>query len=407
MGRFSFSTPSGLSGRQLHLLAGGVLAAIIIVLLGLIAMFGKVDAALPIASINVPSLAEQSTVRADLRSEQIEPKLVQVSSHSGQDISLPGISDLEHVDTPDHGQVTHKPNVASSDIPRSPDGLIPAPLAGLTEPGPGGLLPVIGPAGEKSSAVYARSFKQHPSKPVLSIVVGGLGMMKRTTQAAINDLPSEVTLSFVPYTPELQKWINLARAKGHEVLIELPMEPFGYPDTDPGPYTLLSTASSAENTRRLEWLLSRATGYFGVTNYMGSKLTASENALLPIFRELNSRGLDFLYDGEARRSSLQNVSVKEGLSWTTADRIIDSKQTTAAIDDQLLRLEAQAIQNGSAIGKGFSWPVTIKQLKEWTASLDAKGYQLAPVSAVIQMRAQENEPASNLQTVQKTTPEHH
>ena len=30
-----------------------------------------------------------------------------------------------------------------------------------------------------------------------------------------------------------------AREAGHEVLLEVPMEPFDYPDNDPGPQTLL------------------------------------------------------------------------------------------------------------------------------------------------------------------------
>jgi hypothetical protein len=362
--------------------------------LGAIALFGKVDSALPVASVNVLSLADSSKIQAGLRSDKNNNTPNPIQNSQQEEPQLNGVSDLAlH-------QVSLKPKNSGllvqdrPSIPTSPDALVPVPIAGFFEPGPGGILPIISASGEKPSAVYSRSFELKKNKPVVAIVVGGLGMMKRTTMAAIEELPAEVTLSFVPYTPDLQTWIDLAREQGHEVLLEIPMEPFGYPETDPGPYTLLSSASSAENTRRLEWLLSRTSGYFGVTNYMGSKLTASENALAPIFRNFNRRGLDFLYDGETRRSSLKNVAVKEGLSWSTADRIIDIKQTTTAIDDQLLRLEAMAIQNGSAIGKGFSWPVTIKQLRDWTASLEAKGYQLAPVSAVIKMRNEEVESAS-------------
>ena len=407
MARFSTSVFSGLSAKQIHLIAGSSLAGLIVVVLLSIAIFGKADSAFPTASLDIPSLAEQSVIQAGLRAEQPEAELVAVAHQDDQDVRLPGISDLTQDKSQHTKTLPNKPKPENYDIPRSPDALAAAPLPGLTEAGPGGLLPKLGPKGEKPSLVYARPFEIDISRPVVSIVVGGLGMMQRTTQAAIDELPPEVTLSFVPYTPDLQTWINRARAKGHEVLIELPMEPFGYPETDPGPYTLLSSASSAENTRRLEWLLSRATGYFGVTNYMGSKLTASENAMAPVFRGLNSRGLQFLYDGQTRRSSLKNVATKEGLGWTTADRILDSKQTIAAIDDQLLRLEAQAIQNGSAIGKGFSWPVTIKQLKEWTGSLHAKGYQLAPVSAVIKMRNQDEKAGGKLHTVQNSAPKRH
>lgn len=388
MAGFAIASLSKFSGVNWLKIGVGSLSGIGLLTLLIITFFGKVDSALPIARVNVPSLADSSKVQAGLRSDQNNAAAGLVQANFIDEPQLPGITDVNM------GQISiPKPNVLSTrkqpELPISPNALVATPIAGFFEPGPGGILPIISASGDKPSAVYSKGFELQKNKPIVSIVVGGLGMMKRTTMAAIEELPPEVTLSFVPYTPNLQTWIDLARAHGHEVLLEIPMEPFGYPETDPGPYTLLSSASSAENTRRLEWLLSRTSGYFGVTNYMGSKLTASENALAPVFRNLNRRGLDFLYDGETRRSSLSNVAVKEGLAWSTADRIIDIKQTTTAIDDQLLRLEAMAIQNGSAIGKGFSWPVTIKQLRDWTGSLEAKGYQLAPVSAVIKLRNEE------------------
>ncbi|MDP1340887.1 divergent polysaccharide deacetylase family protein, partial [Klebsiella variicola] len=77
------------------------------------------------------------------------------------------------------------------------------------------------------------------------------------TAHAIETLPPEVTLSFAPYGPRLQEWIDKAREAGHEVLLELPMEPFGYPQNDPGPHTLLTGGNTAENISRLEWLMSR------------------------------------------------------------------------------------------------------------------------------------------------------
>lgn len=390
-----------------HKVVAGSLFGISVISLGAIALFGKVDSALPYASLPVPSLADTVKVQAGLRSHETDNNAYLGSEQITNEPRLAGISDPGHKTEPNNKPTTSKNQPQTPNLPVSAHALAAVPFSEMTEPGPGGLLPRIGPNGETSSNIYARPFELQSGKPVIAIVVGGLGMMKSTTMAAIEGLPPEVTLSFVPYTPELQQWIALARSHGHEVMIELPMEPFGYPETDPGPYTLLSSASSAENTRRLEWLLSRATGYFGVTNYMGSKLTASENAMAGVFRNLNRRGLDFLYDGETRRSSLNNVAIKEGLTWSTADRIVDVKQTIRAIDDQLLRLEAMAIQNGTAIGKGFSWPVTIKQLKGWTASLEAKGYQLAPVSAVIKLRNTENNPQTAPQAIAKVDPKSH
>ena len=72
----------------------------------------------------------------------------------------------------------------------------------------------------------------------IAIVVSGLGISAKATSAALASLPPGVTLGFAPYAGDVQHWVNQARQFGHEVLLEVPMEPFDFPDSDPGPHTL-------------------------------------------------------------------------------------------------------------------------------------------------------------------------
>lgn len=278
------------------------------------------------------------------------------------------------------------PRPAHAAAAGSPDALPRAPIAGLTEPGPGGLLPVIGPDGTRPSRAYARPFHGDPAAPTIAVVVGGMGLNRAVTEAAINDLPPEVALSFAPYTEDLQAWIDRARDAGHEVLIEAPMEPFDYPNNDPGPHTLLADGSAEENGRRLAWLLSRTTGYFGVTNYLGARFSASQDALRLLFSTLEHRGVAFLHDGAGRRSSIEAAANATDIEYAIADRILDEDPTPESIDERLLALEALAIQNGAALGTGFAYPATVEQIAAWAANLDLRGYQLAPPSAVMARR---------------------
>ena len=160
------------------------------------------------------------------------------------------------------------------------------------------------------------------------------------------------------------------------------MEPYDYPNNDTGPYTLLTTANAQENLRRTEWLLSRATGYFGVTNYQGAKFATDTRAITPVFEELQERGLAFIHDGSAPRSAFDTTAQSASLPFAEAARVIDSDPQGAAIDEQLLHLEAIALQRGYALGPGFAFPITIDQLRDWSATLGAKGYMLAPASAL-------------------------
>ncbi|HEX3407807.1 MAG TPA: divergent polysaccharide deacetylase family protein, partial [Caulobacteraceae bacterium] len=107
-------------------------------------------------------------------------------------------------------------------------GLPQAPIAGLFTQGPGGPLPIIGADGRTSAQAYARP-STPDGKPRVALIIGGLGLNAKETRVAISALPPEVTLSFVPYSEGLQGWIDMARAAGHEVLLEAPMEPKDYP----------------------------------------------------------------------------------------------------------------------------------------------------------------------------------
>jgi len=270
-----------------------------------------------------------------------------------------------------------EPGKAAASLSRA-GALPPAPIAGLTAPGPGGLLPIIAADGRASWKAYARPFADD-GRPKIALVIGGLGLNPATAQAAIDQLPPEVTLSFSPYSDNLQALIDRARAAGHEVMVEIPMEPLDYPDNDPGPYTLLSNAAPDDIGHKLDWLMSRATGYFAVTNGFGSKFLSQDKAMAPFVQALRQRGVAFVDDGQA-------ASRGSGLHRASVGPKIDADLDPAAIDNQLLSLEAMALQSGAAIGGGQGYPLTVAQVQKWAVAVRDRGYALAPASALMTLK---------------------
>ncbi len=373
---------TGLSQLALSLAAFGTLS---VAAIGAAMIFGSDDAGGPRVDIALfsdqngppPLLKTRLTNTLD-GEESLEPSLPGVEY---DDNGMPeGLGDGDASITVTEISSNAAPAPAAAPLPK-------APIQGFFERTPAGDLPRIAANGQTPAQAYARPFAGAPGAPRVSIIVGGLGLNQNHTLSAINELPPEVTLSFVPYANDLQTWINRARAAGHEVLLELPMEAYDYPNVDTGPHTLLTSAKPEENVRRLGLLMGKASGYFGVTNYQGAKFATDARAAQPVLKAIKDRGLVFMHDGAAARSVLPQAAQDTGLTFSVADRIVDSEPSADAIDRELLQLEALAIQNGKAVGVGYAYPVTIETFRLWTQGLKAKGYVLAPASSAVGVKA--------------------
>lgn len=255
----------------------------------------------------------------------------------------------------------------------------------LSERGPQGPLPRIAADGRRPSEAYARAFRTPAGSatdmPRVAILIGGLGISQNGTGEAIAKLPGAVTLAFAPYGSDLERVVARARGEGHEVYLQVPMEPFDFPENDPGPQTLLTTLSTDRNMERLHWAMGRFQGYAGLVTYMGGKFTATEAAITPVLREAAKRGLLFVDDGSSARSLVPQVASVLRQPSLRAEIVIDRVPTPAEVDAQLARLEARAREHGFAMGMGSALPVTVERVARWARALEARGILLVPVSA--------------------------
>jgi polysaccharide deacetylase 2 family uncharacterized protein YibQ len=248
-----------------------------------------------------------------------------------------------------------------------------------------GSIPKIAPDGAKPAEVYAQAVKAingKPDAPRIAVIVSGLGIGTSGTAEAFSKLPAPVTFAFAPYSGNVGQLAARARNEGHELLLQVPMEPFDYPDNDPGPQTLLTTLDAAQNVDRLHWLMSRFPGYVGITNYMGARFTASEPSFGPVLRETAKRGLIYVDDGASPRSLAGQIAGANNLPFAKADVVIDAVPTPIEIDRALARLEAEARARGIAVGIAGALPVAIDRIGKWAKAAEARGFTLVPISAV-------------------------
>jgi polysaccharide deacetylase 2 family uncharacterized protein YibQ len=264
----------------------------------------------------------------------------------------------------------------------------PAMMAGidqrLLEKSRYGMIPVVADGLKPLTAYAAEADRAKAAKmPAVAIVVGGLGVGAAKTTDAIMKLPPAVTLAFTPYGSDPAKLAERARAQRHEIWLQIPMEPFDYPDNDPGPQTLLTTLDAEQNLDRLYWHLSRFQGYAGVANFMGARFVVADTVMQPIVREAAKRGLGYLDDGSAPRSVASSLAAGVGMPFAKADLSIDAVPTAVEIDRALAKLEGMAKEHGIAVGVASALPISIERIGAWTRTLESHGVMLVPLTTIM------------------------
>ncbi len=252
----------------------------------------------------------------------------------------------------------------------------------LIENTPAGPLPRIATNGATPMRAYAPA-TVNDGRPRIALVIAGLGISAKATEAALKTLPAGVTLSFAPYEGDVQHWVSRARDAGHEVLLEVPMESYDFPDSDLGPHTLRSGTADDVNTQRLIWAMTRFSGYAGVTNLLGGRFLADPVSLEPMLGYLARRGLFFYDNGASSHSAVPDVASRAGLPYAQGQSTIDTIQTAMEIDHRLAALEESARGNGKAAASGFLYPVTVDRVARWAQGLSARGFVLVPASAIV------------------------
>jgi polysaccharide deacetylase 2 family uncharacterized protein YibQ len=329
--------------------------------------------------------------------------LVTYTSHQGFRRPLPEPPKPQIAETP----TAIPPPVAAHDNKSQPGNIVTAPEGGpkvivvgdptrraqdprtahipepdMLEQSPQGPLPIIAPDGRRPLDIYARPWSGARGARV-AIVIGGLGLSQTGSQQAIQTLPPEVTLAFSPEGNSLLRWMQAARQDGHEVLMQIPLEPYDYPRVNPGRNTLTVDASPAATLENLHRAMGRITNYTGVMNYMGARFTAEPEAMTTVIQDIAKRGLLYLDDGTSARSKAEGISAQQGAPFAAADLLIDASQDRGTILKKLDELERIARAKGTAIATGSAFDVTVEAVTSWANEAKARGIEIVPVSALV------------------------
>lgn len=286
--------------------------------------------------------------------------------------------------------VTHKPETelekkaaSINDTEALAEQMAAAPDPDLVETSSFGMLPIVAKSGRQAWQVYARPFDHQDPRPRIAIVIGDMGMSRVATDSALHRMPANVTLAFDVHGASLEAWLERAHHEGHETLLSIPMEPYDYPRSDPGPYSLLTSLPNSDNIQRLLKFLGKGVGYVGVTTLTGSRFSADKDKISVVLDVLKKRGL-MVFDSQVSRNSVVgDLAEKMRVPVAVNSRIIDRDPTPESIDEALMALEKTARVEGSVVAIASPLPVTLNRLELWAEQLAERGFVLAPLSAVV------------------------
>lgn len=223
------------------------------------------------------------------------------------------------------------------------------------------------------------------SWPVVAIVIDDMGLDRNRTESVLQ-LPGPITVSYLTYAGDLAEQVKVAREAGHEVMAHIPMEPTG--NADPGPGALTTSATADELRARMEAYLNGWSGYVGVNNHMGSKLTSNAASMEVVMSELRSRGLMWLDSRTGSGTVGEIMAESYGVPHVGRDVFLDNEDDEAAIAAQLAKVETVAQQQGYAVAIGHPRDATVAALSKWLETLEGKGIALVPVTEVLRRKSE-------------------
>ncbi|MFN7710733.1 MAG: divergent polysaccharide deacetylase family protein [Holosporales bacterium] len=221
------------------------------------------------------------------------------------------------------------------------------------------------------------------NKVGFALVLTELGQQQAVFDQAVQEFPAQVAFSFLPYGEHLQQKIETSKAKGHEILLTLPLEPIAYPTQDPGPGALLTGLAPEENTKRLDAFLKAVPQASGVTLYMGSRFIFSEPDLRALVNDLEKRKLTLLDTSVSPRSLLRKAKLKWPKNVVGKTFSLDNLETREKIENRLRELEDRLMRDHPVIVFAPADPIMVIVLGEWLKRVTEKGYPLRPLQDMI------------------------
>lgn len=235
------------------------------------------------------------------------------------------------------------------------------PAAYASEPGePGAVAPAAFTLRRRGAEVRLVLFTRGDTRGSLALVIDDVGNAARPVRTLLG-LGVPITYAVLPHTPHGRALADEARAAGAEVILHMPMEPLD-PSAKLGPGALLEAMRDWELRAALIDALAWIGETGGVSNHMGSRLTADRAKMREVMGVLARHGLYFLDSRTTAATVALDAAREAGVRAVERKVFLDDDRSTAAIEAALDAAVARARAGEDVVAIGHPYKETVEVL---------------------------------------------
>ena len=218
----------------------------------------------------------------------------------------------------------------------------------------------------------------------VAIILDDMGYSLEAINQVVR-MNQKITVSILPNTPRAVETAEIAREKGLEVLLHLPMES---DNSGSAQNNVQGIVLSSMGKRRIIQIfsedLSQVPYARGVNNHMGSKITKDKDIMKIILEQVKKNNLFFVDSMTTGASLAYDLALSMGIPAAKRHVFLDGVLTEEYIAIQMEELFHKAKRLGGAIGICHPTEVTLKVLADKLPEMEKYGLELVFASALLQ-----------------------
>jgi uncharacterized protein len=228
------------------------------------------------------------------------------------------------------------------------------------------------------------NFREVPQILRAAIIIDDLGQDLGAAKRLL-ELPYPLTFSVLPGLEYSARTAEAAFAKGHEVMLHLPMEPEPGAPALPGPGEIKVGMTDEEVAAIMKADLNFVPHVRGVNNHMGSRATANAALMAAVMKVLAERQLYFVDSRTTAQTTALRTARRMGVPSFYRSVFLDDTEAVEYSLGQLRQFRRAVEERGVAIAIGHPHSTTIAALAQFLPELERDDIELVPASELVRL----------------------